>query len=305
MASALQKNKVRRFLPAAAAFFLLLGFLFTGASPLARAQDAPQLPAPSGEFYLNDAASVIGEGTKAVILQKNAQLAEQYGAQIVVYTVEALPVSGYAQRVEYLRSLMSSWQVGGASDRGLLLALSLSDEDYLAVAGEGLKAEFTTEALKSLLDLQLEADFAAKAYDSGVSKFFLAAAGQVESYFTAHPELAASGSSPASPENGGASAPKPAKKKSAGQAVIFWVCLGAAVVAAISLAVFFLAGRAQARRYSRHTVHRRSPVIYPAHSTVTRHESTPIVQIKSRSSSGAYRTTQKPARSRSNTDWRQ
>lgn len=302
MEAALRKNKVRKFLHA---FLVLLGFLLAGAAPWARAQDAPQLPLPSGDFYLNDAASVISEGTKAVVLQKNAELAEKYGAQIVVYTVDALPVSGYAQRVEYLRSLMNSWQVGGASGRGLLLALSISDEDYLAVAGEGLKAEFTTEALKSLLDLQLETDFAAKAYDSGVSKFFLAAAGQADAYFAAHPEQIGAGEPLSQPTEGEASPSKPEKKRSAGQAVILWVCVGAGVVAAVSLAIFFLAGRAQARRYSRRTVHRRSSVIYPAHSTVTRHESMPMVQIKSRSSSGAYRTTQKPARSRSNTDWRQ
>lgn len=295
----------RRFPALLAAVLLLAGSLFAGPSPLAAAQDQPELPAASEDFYLNDTANVVGEAAKEAILQTNSQLMEKYGAQIVVYTVDALPVTGYVQRVEYLRSLMSSWQVGGSSGRGLLLALSISDGDYLAVAGEALKPEFTTANLKSLLDLQMEPDFQIQAYDSGVSKFFLAAAAQVDSYYAAHPELASPGGDPA-PAVSQTGAAKPAQKKQdAGQSVILWVCVGAAIVAVISIAVFLLTGRVQANRYSRRTVHRRSSIIYPGHSTVTRHEARPTVQIKSRSASGAYRTTQKPARSRSNIDWRQ
>lgn len=268
---------------------------------LAEAQSQPELPAASEDFYLYDAANVVGEATKGAILQTNANLMENYGAQIVVYTADALPVSGYAQRVEYLRSLMKSWQVGGAAGRGLILALSISDGDYLAVAGEALKTEFTTASLKSLLDLQMEPDFQTQAYDSGIAKFFLAAAAQTDSYFAAHPELALPGGE--APASGAAS--RPSQKRSAGQSVVLWVCVGAGIVAVASIAVFFLTGRIQARRRSRRTVHRRSSFIYPAHTTVTRHEARPTVQIKSRSASGAYRTTQKPARSRSNIDWRQ
>lgn len=291
-----------RWLPAVLATFLLLaGFLFAGPVPYSEAQSQPELPEASEDFYLNDAANVVGEATKGAILQTNASLMENYGVQIVVYTVDTLPVTGYAQRVEYLRSLMKSWQVGGTSGRGLILALSISDGDYLAVAGDALKAEFTTASLKSLLDLQMEPDFQIQAYDSGVAKFFLAAAAQTDSYFAAHPELAVPGGDP--PASSAVS--RPSQKRSSGNGVVLWVCVGAGIVAVVSIAVFFLMGHIQSRRYSRRTVHRRSSIIYPTHSTVTRHESRPTVQIKSRSASGAYRTTQKPARSRSNIDWRQ
>lgn len=303
--TALHKSKPRpsQFF---AAFFLIMSFLFYAAPPGALAEEptpeptapAGDIPQASGEFYVNDAANLLSEATKAAILAKNAELNESFGAQIVVYTTTALPVTGYVQRVEYLRRLMDGWQVGGAGGNGLLIAVSTADQDYLAVAGNGLKGAFTTQALKDLLNAQLEPDFSAGAYDAGLSKFFTAAADKAEAY------LAAGGQETA--PNAASQAPVRSRSKKKGRGPLFWVGISAGCVAVASLLVFVLAGRISATRRSRRTVHRRSSMIYPSRTTVMHRETRPTVQIKysKNNSHNSYRT-QKQSHSRSNIDWRQ
>lgn len=254
---------------------------------------APEIPQPGEQFYYLDQAGVLSQETRSAIVERNQGLYEKYGVQLVVFTSINLPVQGYAQRVEYLRSVMSQWQVGGGEGRGLILALSTGDEDYLAVAGEALKGEFTTQSLKAMLDAQLEPDFAAKAYDAGVGKFFGAAADRAEAYCGAN-----SGSFTSSGGEKTQSSPNVgAKKKSAGSTVLLWVGIVAGVVAVASIVVFVLAGSSHGRRLpSRRGVHRGSPIITPPRSNVLRHEFRPTVQIKSsRQTTGVYRN-QKPTR---------
>ncbi len=292
----LHKSKI--FASLFASLFTLWVFLILGVAPLALADQGgafakDALPQPSEEFYVNDQASLLTEATKTEILNKNASLNQSYGVQLVVYTVQTLPGSDFAGRVEYLRSLISAWQVGGAGGRGLLVALSVSDGDYLAVAGDGLKALFTTETLKGLLQNHLEADFSTQAYDAGVLKFFNAAAAQAESYCAAHPELFAQ-QSPSSQVQRPASS-----KKSPGSPALLWVGIAAGVVAVASIAVFIFSGHIGSRRRGR-AVHRHRPLITPARTNVLRHETRPMVQIKSyRQSTGVYRN-QKPSRTSRN-----
>lgn len=270
-APAMRKFRVFHLLLVTA--LMLLPSLYCGAALTARAQSAPPIPEAGQDFYYNDLANILSEETRALILTKNAGLA-QYSVQLIVYTTDSLPVTGYAQRVDYLRTVMQSWQVGGKDGRGLLLALSVSDGDYLAVAGEGLQEHFTSDLLKSILDAQLEPDFAAGAYDAGVSKFVSEAAGQAESFAAATPVLAE---------------PRPRDKES-GAPVLLWVALAAGAVAVICIAVFILSGR-PSRRYSpRRGVHRHTPLVTPPRTNVLRHEShTPIIVKSAGRGSGPTR----------------
>ena len=154
----------RLFLTALLTALMLLTSLYCWAAIPARAESQPPIPEPGTDFFYNDQANLLSAETKALILTKNAGLS-QYSVQLAVLTMDTLPVTGYTQRVEYLRAVMQSWQLGGAEGRGLLLALSVSDGDYIAAAGDGLQSHFTTDLLKSLLDAQLEPDFSAGSYD--------------------------------------------------------------------------------------------------------------------------------------------
>lgn len=252
----------------AVTILLLLTSIYVTALPSAQAQSA-QVPQPWQEFYYYDEAGILDEATRADILSKNTSLHERYGTQLAVMTVQNLPAGDYAQRVAYVRSVLDSWQVGGEQGRGVLLALAVADGDggdYLAVAGEGLKDCFTTETLKSLLDTYLEPDFGTKAYSAGVAKFMAAAAEQAEGYFAQQPQDNPSGGS--APE-----------KEEEGVPVLLWVGIGAAAAAVLAALCFWILSR-RSRRRNRRSVHRRNPVITPARSNVTLHESHPLIHIK-------------------------
>lgn len=288
----------------AALFFavFLTVFVFSGwlPAPRALADEAGQdgqaagaaVPQQPAEVFLYDDAGLLSEETKAAIRDKNADLQGKYGIQIAVYTVDTLPYTEFARRVEFLRSVMAQWQVGGEGGRGLMLALSVTDADYVAVAGDGLKAELTTEALKAMLDEQLEPDFSAKSYDTGVAKFFSACAAKAEAYAAANPELfpAAQAEAPESKATVDL-----ARKKESGFGPLLWVLLALAVIVLLCIGVFFVRTGGARRRRGRRTVHRRSSVIRPARATVTRHETRPAVQIKAGDrSTGVYRDRRPP-----------
>jgi uncharacterized protein len=286
---------VRPSAPFRKAIALFLGLILC-AAPLSARAEAP-VPSPWPDFYYYDEPGILDETVRADILAQNGPLAEKYGVQLAVMAVNSLPAGDYAQRVAYLRSVMDSWQVGGAQGRGMILAVSVADEsypagDYIAVTGAGLKDAFPTEGLKTLLDTYLEPDFAAGAYGAGVSKFLTAAAAQAETYCAGHPELFVQETS------GKAAAPRE-KKSSAGQ-IVLWVCLGVAGAVLLACVALFLmanygGGR---RRRGRHGVHRGRPVITPPRTTIMHYESRPTLHIRSSGrTTGVYRN-QQGARSR-------
>lgn len=238
---------------------------YCGAGLRASAEQDPPIPQAAQDFYYNDQADLLSGETRALILTKNAELSPQ-SIQLVVLTMDALPVSGYTQRVEYLRRVMDSWGVGGSQGRGLILGVSASDEDYIAVAGEGLQSLFTTDLLKALLDAQLEPDFSARSYDAGISKFITEAAAQAQAW-------AATPQGEPAPSNG---------QDEGGVPVLLWVAIAAGAAAVVCAAVFILAGRPSRHRYgSRRSVHRHAPLVTPPRTNVLRHENhTPMI-IKS------------------------
>jgi len=253
---------------------------------------AAGLPQPGGEFYINDGAALLSQGTKEDILAKNQELYNTYGVQLVVYTVDALPAEGYAGRVAYLRSLLDSWQVGGPQGNGMILALSVGDGDYLAVSGQGLRAQLTSENLKSLLDTHLEADFSVGSYDAGVAKFFSACAAQVEAFCAQNPALFSGPPQGVQPESSGASAVRLGQEEGAGLGALVWVLIGAGAVVVVCVLLFFRAGQARRRR-SRRTVHGgRARLLHPSNaSPVIRNETRPTVQVKrSSQQAGTYRS---------------
>ncbi len=283
----------RRGAPFFLAFFAFFVFFCWDLAPAALAdksgleEASPTVPQRPEEVFLYDQAGLLSEETKTALREKNADLTEKYGVQIAVYTVDTLPYTDFTQRVGFLRSVMEQWQIGGAGGRGLILALSVSDADYLAVAGSGLQGEFTTEALKSLLDTCLEADFSAKSYDTGVQKFVTSAAEKAQAYCAAHPEMFTPQEAASQLESSGVNL---AKEKGPGLGPFLWVLLALGLVVLGCVGAFFFRYGQMTRRRSRRTVHRRSPVIRPARATVTRQETRPSVQVKAGSrSTGVYR----------------
>lgn len=160
----------------------------TGSTVSATAADA-EVPEQPADLYVYDEASVISASTKTVINDKNADLNATYGVQIAVFTMNTLPgeKSDYDGRVAYLKKVMDTWKLGGDSKNGLIISLSISDGDYMAVAGDGLHGAFSGTELSALLHDNLEADFQTGAYDAGVLKLFNAVAAAAETYKSGNP----------------------------------------------------------------------------------------------------------------------
>ena len=100
---------------------------------------------PTSDFYVYDGADVLSESTESNIVSKNDILYNASGAQIVVVTVQS---TGRMTTEEYAYELANSWGIGSASqNNGVLLLLSIGDEDYQCIQGSGLESLLPTSTL--------------------------------------------------------------------------------------------------------------------------------------------------------------
>lgn len=133
---------------------------------------AASIPEPTADFYVNDYAGVLSDSTKSDIVEKNDGLYSATGAQIVVSVIQS---TGGISMPQYAYEMASDWGVGSAEkDNGVLLLLSIGDDDYHCLQGSGLESLLPTTTLSRILQEELEPDFAAKDYDAGVRKTFAA-----------------------------------------------------------------------------------------------------------------------------------
>lgn len=128
------------------------------------------VPKHTGSFYVNDFANVIDEKAENYMVNYGIRLHQDTGAQVVVVTVDS--TNGVSME-EYATSLFNSWGVGSADkNNGLLLLLSIKDDDYWAVQGKGIEDTLPNSKIKDILSQYLEPDFAAKTYSNGARKTY-------------------------------------------------------------------------------------------------------------------------------------
>lgn len=142
---------------------------------------AVSVPEPTESFYVADYASVLAGDTKQDIIQKNAELYEKTGGQIVVATVDFLDG---AEIEDYCYAMFNEWGIGsGDKNNGVLLLLAIGEDNYYAVQGSGLESALSSGTLGDILYDNLEDDFAAQNYDGGVQKTFAALLSWYEQYY--------------------------------------------------------------------------------------------------------------------------
>lgn len=74
---------------------------------------------------------------------------------------------------QYAYDMANAWGIGSAEkNNGVLLLLSVGDDDYQCIQGSGLETLLPTSTLSRILQEDLEPDFADKNYDAGVKKTF-------------------------------------------------------------------------------------------------------------------------------------
>lgn len=155
-----------------------LSLLLFGALSLPAMAAPPERPK---NMYVLDQANVLSDSTEKEIVSSNEKLFRETGAEIVIAAVDFLDGE---EIDDYAFALFEDWGVGSQErNNGLLLVLSIAQDDYYALSGYGIEDYFDGARLDDLLYDNLESDFADGDYDAGVLKFFRAALSEMNSYY--------------------------------------------------------------------------------------------------------------------------
>lgn len=128
------------------------------------------VPQHTSAFYVNDFANVIDEKAENYMVNYGIKLHQASGAQVVLVTVNS--TEGISME-QYATALFNSWGVGDADkNNGILLLMSIKDDDYWAVQGKGIEQSMPNSKIKEILSKYLEPDFAAKTYSNGARKTY-------------------------------------------------------------------------------------------------------------------------------------
>jgi uncharacterized protein len=158
-------KSLRKTLFAATAALLALSMVFH-----ASAYSSAGIPDPPESVYVGDFADVLSDSTEQHIIKQASALDYMTGAQIVIVTVD---FTGGEEIENYAYRLFNEWGIGDAEkNNGLLLLLSIGQQDYWALQGSGIENSLTSGTLGSYLNTYLEPDFASGDYDGGVRSVF-------------------------------------------------------------------------------------------------------------------------------------
>ena len=120
-------------------------------------------------YFVTDTAKVLDASTEEYIVSKNQVLNETSGASIVVVTVDLLN----ADITDYAYTIFNEWELGDETvNNGILLLVSIGDQDYYCMLGRGLENKIQIDDLQTILDEELEPDFAQGNYQQGIRKVF-------------------------------------------------------------------------------------------------------------------------------------
>lgn len=129
-----------------------------------------KLPSPSRYFYVYDEPNVLTLTTEDHIIRVNETLYDACGAQIVVACVST---TGDEDIADYAVKLFNKWKIGSSDqNNGVLVLLSVDEDDYYALQGKGLENLLSSGTIKLMLDQYLEPYFAAGDYDGGARSIF-------------------------------------------------------------------------------------------------------------------------------------
>ncbi|QHQ59926.1 hypothetical protein Ana3638_03300 [Anaerocolumna sedimenticola] len=150
---------------------IIIILLLLGLMPL-RTHAAEKLPKPTDVFYVNDFADVIDAKAEDEMIEYGNRLNEKSGAQVVLVTVD---FTNGDSLEDYAYKIFNKWGIGSKEkNNGLLILLSIGDDDYWAMQGEGLEDSLSSGKISAILNEYLEPDFAAKDYSAGAEKVYKA-----------------------------------------------------------------------------------------------------------------------------------
>ena len=150
----MKRNTITRWISAA----LCLVLLFALALPAAAG-----VPSRPNGSYVVDEANVLSAQTENSINGSAGSLYASTGAELVVVTVEN---TGRTDIEDFAEDIYETWNISNA---GILLVLSIGEDDYYALYGAAVTSYFQND-ISDILYTYLEDDFARGNYDAGVQK---------------------------------------------------------------------------------------------------------------------------------------
>ena len=128
------------------------------------------IPDPTDVFYVYDEADVLDSELEEYIVGVNADLYKKCGGQIVAACVKTTSSEDIA---DYASDMFNKWGIGSSEkNNGVLILLSIEEDDYWVLQGKGLEDLLQSGTLKLLLNEKLEPYFAKKQYADGVRALF-------------------------------------------------------------------------------------------------------------------------------------
>lgn len=118
---------------------------------------------PKHTDFISDKAVILDEKTEENIIKASDKLSDEKGVRIAVCTVldtEGVNIQTYGS------NLFKKWNI----DDGVLILLSINDDNFYAVQSNSLSEYLPPNDLKNILSTSLEPAFAAKDYSDGVQK---------------------------------------------------------------------------------------------------------------------------------------
>ena len=124
---------------------------------------------PPAEVYVADYANVIDSETERYIIETGRKLDEKTGAQIVIMTVNF--VDGDFE--DFCYEIFNRWGIGdSAKNNGILLVMSIGDQDAYCLQGAGLEKALTSGMIGDMMNEYLADDFFAGRYSEGARHMF-------------------------------------------------------------------------------------------------------------------------------------
>ena len=224
--------------------FLLLSLALTA--------HADGLPEPTSQFYVLDEAGVLGPAAEAKIVSENQALFALTGAEIAVVCVDT---TGTADIADYAYDLFNKWGIGSTQrNNGVLILLSIGEDDYWVLQGQGLEETLTSGMLKLWNNDYLEPHFAKKQYEDGVLALFDAIVAHLETMYSVDIESWDGAPGEFTPKDAA-----PAEKDGDGSSVFMTVLIVIIVILLILLILNASSGGGSGHRHTRTIIH--TPVI--------------------------------------------
>ena len=134
------------------------------------------------ENYYYDGAGVLSEATMEHINYSNQDLNDKTGAEVIVACIDT---TGFTDIADVAYDMFNQWEIGDSKEQnGVLLLLSIDEEDYWAVQGEGLEKVLSSGKLKTITSEYLEPYFSVGDYNGGVRSCFDAIIDELEAAYS-------------------------------------------------------------------------------------------------------------------------